>query len=52
MLDPKKMLKHVLENAISKRNMLDFNFEKNLPKKLLNIFYCRYFATRKQTGKG
>ena len=28
MLDPKKMLKNILENAGSKRNMLDFNFEK------------------------
>ena len=42
------MLKNILENARSKRNMLDFNFEKNMPKKLLNIFYSCYFDTKTQ----
>ena len=35
----------MLENARSKRNMLDFNFEKNMLKKLLDIFEHKYIFT-------
>ena len=31
--------------------MLDFNFEKSMPKKLLNKFYRCYFDIRNQTGE-
>ena len=34
------------------KNMLDFNFEKNMSEKMLNIFYCCYFDTRNETGTG
>ena len=38
MLDPKEMLKNILENARSKRNMLHFDFEKIFRKTVKHIF--------------
>ena len=38
MLDPKKMLKNILENVRSIRNMLNFDFEKIFQKNSKGIY--------------